>query len=242
MFYGRKAIFTTQNIVLYMESIYQQMWADAFPKIKSGKLSLDTQIDNPSDNRIGITLLLRPSSLVVKKMQNFLAQAHKFAPNQYYYPANDLHLTVLSIFSCSPNFSLAQINLADYQAVISQALEPFKSFQIEFSGITLSSSGVVAKGYDKTGTLNEIRSALRTAFKATDLAHTIDKRYVLKAAHSTLLRFKTPLKNKTLFADFLTQHQSIPLGVSEVQAIDLVSNDWYMKTNKVRVLEKYTLD
>lgn len=217
------------------------MWANAFPKIKSGELSLDQQIDNPLDNRRGITLLLRPSYSVIREIENFIAQAKKIAPNQYYYPATDIHVTVLSIISCSPNFSLSQINLADYQAIIRQALAPVKSFKINFSGITLSASGVVAKGYDQQGTLNEIREALRTAFKATDLAHTIDKRYVLKAAHSTLIRFKTPLKDKILFADFLTQSPSIPFGVSDVNSFDLVFNDWYMTSNKVKVLEKYTL-
>lgn len=217
------------------------MWADAFPKIKKGALSLDNQMDNPLDNRRGITLLLRPSPTVISKMEDLLVKTKKIAPNQYYYPTTDLHLTVLSIFSCSPNFSLAQIDLGAYKTVIDQALTSFETFQIKFSGITLSSSGVVAKGYDTQGTLNEIRAALRTAFKATNLAHTIDKRYVLKAAHSTLVRFKAPLKNKDLFADFLLRHQSTEFGTTNINAIDLVFNDWYMKTGNVKILKKYPL-
>ena len=224
-----------------MESIYKNMWVDAFPKIAKGTLSLDNQMDNPLDNRRGITLLLRPSPTVISEMEDFLAKAKKMAPKQYYYPITDLHITVLSIFSCSPNFSLAQINLAAYKKIIQQALAPFEAFQINFSGITLSSSGIVAKGYDEQGTLNEIRDALRTAFKVTDLAHTIDKRYVLKAAHSTLVRFKAPLEDSALLAEFLKQQQTVPFGRSTVESIDLVFNDWYMKAGNVKILKKYPL-
>lgn len=224
-----------------MDEIYQQMWASAFPKIKAGMIHSDDQMDNETDNRKGFTLLIRPSQTVINKCQQFLHQAQAFAPNQYYYPPTDLHLTTLSIFSCQTGFNFHQIDLPTYLTLIRQTLKKFPPFQIQYAGITLSSSGIVAKGYDEIGTLNEIRVALRNAFKATTLAHTIDKRYVLKAAHTTLIRFKQPLSNPALFANFLTQQQSIPFGIMTVPAIDLVANDWYMKTEQVALLERYPL-
>ena len=224
-----------------MDKIYQEMWTAAFPKIKKGLIKVDDQIDNNTDNRRGITLLIRPTQSIIHQFQQFLQKVQKFAPNQYYYPATDLHLTTLSIFSCQLGFNIHQIDLPTYQALIRQTLKNFPAFQINYSGITLSSSGIVAKGYDETGRLNQIRAALRNAFNATTLPNSMDKRYSLKAAHTTLMRFRQPLKNPALFADFLAQQQNIPFGTMTVQAIDLVANDWYMKTEQVTLLERYLL-
>ena len=224
-----------------MDKIYQQMWANAFPKVKKGIINIDEQIDNPADNRRGITLLIRPSSSIVNNFQQFLEQTKVVAPHQYYYPATDLHLTALSIFSGQANFSLNTIALPAYQNLIRQALREFPPFSINFRGITLSQSGIVAKGYIPKDTLNKIRNALRLAFKSTTLPHTIDKRYVLKAAHITLMRFKHPLNSPTLFTDFLEKQQNIPFGTMIVPSLDLVFNDWYMKEKKVTLLERYKL-
>ncbi len=224
-----------------MEEIYQEMWATAYPIIKAGLIIPDNQIDNKVDNRRGMTLLIRPSPQIIDTMEQFLRAAFPFAPNQYYYPASDLHLTTLSIFSCKASFDWKQIDLATYQKIIQQTLNNFTTFPISYIGITLSNTGIVAKGYDPTGTLNKIRAALRSAFKRTSLVHTIDQRYVLKAAHSTLIRFKKPLVSPQLFADFLEYQQTIPFGTMTVNAIDLVFNDWYMKKEKVSLLDRYAL-
>ncbi|MEM1123111.1 MAG: hypothetical protein AAGJ18_21895 [Bacteroidota bacterium] len=127
-----------------------------------------------------------------------------------------------------------QIELKTYQSIIEKTLQPFSTFCIDFQGATVSASGVVAKGYDPQGTLNKIRDALRLAFKQTNLPHTIDKRYVLKAAHSTLIRFKRPLQQPAKFAHFLEDNRDFPFGKSKVTTIDLVYNDWCMKAEKVQ--------
>lgn len=224
-----------------MNSTYQEMWTAAYPKIKAGLIVPDNQMDKKADDRRGMTLLIRPSPQIIDAMEQFLRVTFPFAPNQYYYPSTDLHLTTLSIFSCKAGFDLNKVDLAAYQKVIQQTLNDFAPFPIHYTGITLSTTGIVAKGYDPTGTLNEIRAALRTAFKGTILAHTIDQRYVLKVAHSTLIRFKNPLLQPQLFTDFLESQQTIPFGAMTVNAIDLVFNDWYMKQEKVRLLERYQL-
>lgn len=217
------------------------MWDVAFPKIKAGNIAIDHQIDNLVDNRRGITLLIRFNPSTLSNMTQFLEKTKLIAPDQYYYPKTDLHLTTLSIFSCQAGFQLDQINLISYQQILKNTLQNFSDFPLVFEGITLSTSGVVAKGYDTSGTLNKLRDAIRIAFKKTDLAHSIDHRYVLKAAHSTLLRFKNPLVDSNNFLNFLEKHKTIHLGKMEVSSLDLVFNDWYMKIGNVRLLDRYFL-
>ncbi len=225
-----------------MEQIYQKMWSDNLPKIKQGTIHIDQNITNPFDNRKGITLLIRFEPSVRLAMTSFLEKTKLIAPNQYSYPNSDLHITALSIFSCQANFKLHQIHLADYKNLISKALHTQKAFDINFKGITLSPTGIVAKGYDDSGILNEIRNNLRAVFKASALDNTIDQRYVLKAAHCTLLRFKAPLQATTKFVDFVEQHQDFSFGTTRVKQIDFVYNDWYMKAKNVELLASYSLE
>lgn len=225
-----------------MESIYQQMWADNLTKIQQGAIHIDPNIDNPSDNRRGITLRIRFEGPVRLAMQSFLEKTKVIAPNQYSYPNTDLHLTTLSIFSCQANFKLSQINLTDYKKLIFKALLTYSTFNLNFKGITLSPTGIVAKGYDASGQLNDIRNSIRAIFKKADLENTIDKRYVLQAAHCTLLRFRKPLQATDKFVDFVKQYQDFSFGSTKVRQIDLVYNDWYMKARNVELLRSYPLD
>jgi len=224
-----------------MESIYQQMWTDNLPRIQQGAIHIDQNIDNPSDNRRGITLLIRFEQPVCLAMQSFLEKAKVIAPNQYSYPKTDFHLTALSIFSCQANFKLNQVNLDDYKKLIVKVLSTHSAFHLNYQGITLSPTGIVAKGYDASGQLNEIRNSIRTAFKKSDLANTIDKRYVLQAAHCTLLRFRKPLQSTDDFIDFAKKYQDFSFGSTKVRRIDLVYNDWYMKARNVELLISYSL-
>jgi len=211
-----------------MDGIYQKMWTDSFPKLKTGNIQMDEQIGNTNDTRRGITLLIRPKGNTLTKIKAFLKKTAILAPNQYFYPLTDLHLTTLSIFSCRSNFQLNEIDLPVYKQLIKSTLQPYSPFEIHYSGITVAPLGVVLKGYDKSGQLNNIRAALRSAFKAANLENTMDHRYTLEAAHSTLIRFKS-------------RHQSTHFGTIKVTAIELVYNDWYMSSNKVRQLDQYIL-
>lgn len=226
-----------------MELIYQQMWNDNLPKIKRGSIYIDPNIDNPQDNRRGLTLLIRFEQPVRLAMNSFLDKAKNIAPNQYAYPDSDLHLTTLSIFSCQANFTTNQINIDidRYKQLIFNTLSTQSIFHINFKGITLSPTGIVAKGYDSSGTLNQIRNNIRRIFKQSDLENTIDKRYVLQAAHATLLRFKAPLKATDDFLYFVSQYQDFSFGATKVRQIDLVYNDWYMTAKNVEVLASYPL-
>ena len=103
------------------------MWAEAFPKIQAGAISCDSAMDDPKDTRRGLTLLVRPQQAVIANMQNFLNTAIKIASQQYVYPAKDIHLTTLSIFSCKADFTLKEINLDEYKALIKSTLSSFSS-------------------------------------------------------------------------------------------------------------------
>lgn len=224
-----------------MENIYQKMWSTAFLIIEQGRVSVDKNIDAVEDNRRGLTLLLRPSVTVLTNIQVFLEEAKFLEPEQYYYPISDLHTTVLSIISCRENFQLAQINLSDYKSLIIGSLKTISTIQLDYKGLTVSSSGVLAKGYEKGSNLKNCRANLRAVFKESKLENTIDQRYVLKTAHSTLIRFRQPLQNPKKFAQFLKHQKFRTFGACSIPQLELVYNDWYQRVEKVQLLKKIDL-
>nr|WP_286670563.1 2'-5' RNA ligase family protein [Fodinibius salsisoli] len=198
-------------------------------------------IDADHDPRYGITLIARPSEAVTQSITHTLSQLTETAPQQYAYPAGDLHLTVLSIISCYPGFSLGDIQPEQYTNIIRSAVDTIDPFHIHFRGLTASPSSILVQGFPEDDQLNQLRDRLRDQFKASSLQHSIDKRYRLETAHMTILRFKQPLQEEQVFIDRLTKLKDIDFGSCRVDQLSLVANDWYQRQQKVQLIEKFDL-
>jgi hypothetical protein len=53
---------------------YNQLYKKSAAAILAGNYKLDSQINNPSDSRFGITLLIRPSEKIKANIQLFLSE------------------------------------------------------------------------------------------------------------------------------------------------------------------------
>lgn len=220
---------------------YTQMWAYARHNFLQGKTQNDPLLDDPRDDRYGITLLLRPDEATANKIHQFLQHMAVLEPDQYYYPLSDQHLTILSIISCYPGFKLNQIELNAYDAKIKEALQGIPPINIHFKGITASPSTVLVQGFPEDDFLQKLRDQLRHIFKGSSLQHSIDSRYRLFTAHSTVIRFRKPLKNPEAFANQLEKYRETDFGLVKAKQIELVGNDWYQRKENVKILKTYTL-
>ena len=119
---------------------YQNLFKNTLTKVTKTNIQVDDFLNGKMDNRFGLTLLIRPNDLVKTNIQSFLDDLKKVEPNQYYYPNSDIHVTVLSIISCQPNFQLEQIEVQQYLSVIQKSIENIGSFPLHFKGVTASSS------------------------------------------------------------------------------------------------------
>ncbi len=91
-------------------------------------------------------------------------------PQQYYYPASDLHLTVLSLISCYSGFALSQIDTAAYVDLVKEVIADTGPFRLDFQGITASPSCVLVQGFFDNQQFNQLRAKLRSAFGQIDFA------------------------------------------------------------------------
>lgn len=222
-----------------LESHYKKLYNESISKISSDNYDIDYLIDSNKDNRFGITLLIRPSIEIKEKIQKFIKEIKKIEPNQYYYPNSDIHITVMSIISCYDGFDIKRIDLAKYIALIKKCIVERKDINISFRGITASPSGIMIQGFMDNNELNDIRNRLRKEFKKSNLEQSVDKRYSIQTAHSTIVRFRTELNQKGKLLEFLDKNLNYQFGTFKVNEFELVYNDWYQRKKHVKAIYKF---
>ena len=229
------------NNIISMIEHYNSLYDESIKKITANEYEIDNLIDSPSDNRFGITLLIRPKDYINDNIQKFLDELKSVEPEQYYYPNSDIHVTVMSIISCYNGFELENISIDKYIDLINKSLTKRENINIEFNGITASPSCVMIQGFLSDNTLNDIRDNLRTIFINSGLEQSIDQRYTIQAAHLTVARFRKPLTRKKEFLGILDKYRNYYFGNFSADTMELVYNDWYQRKKFVRILHLFKL-
>lgn len=224
-----------------LQEHYDQLYKKAKEAILDGKYSIDSDIKNESDSRFGITLLIRPSDEIKSEIQLLLYDLRKAEPEQYFYPDSDIHITVMSIISCSEEFTLNQISPNDYIEIICKSLVEVDNIKIKFKGITASPSAIMIQGFPTDETLNNLRNKLRENFKDSGLQQSIDSRYTISAAHATVMRFQDKLQDPKKLIEITDKYRDYDFGEFEVKNLELVYNDWYQRKSNTRVLGDFGL-
>lgn len=219
---------------------YDKMWEGSIKKFENAECEVDLLIDDQKDNRRGITLMARPDLKLVDQIILLQNELKQLAPDQYYQPPLDLHLTILSIISCYSGFQLSQIDPEQYQRIIQECLS--EPFSIQFKGITASPSGILIQGFLQGDGLQKLRNRLRHVFKSSKLQHSIDSRYRISTAHITVVRFRKNLSQPTELVRFLDKFRKHPFGSMTINQLHLVFNDWYQRKEIVTELATFDFD
>ena len=90
--------------------------------------------------------------------------------------------------------------------------------------------------------LNILRDRLRSAFKEARLQSSIDTRYKLVTAHSSIIRFCAPFENKQAFFELCNAYRGHDFGRIRLTDIELVFNDWYQSLSVTKSLAKVELN
>ena len=224
-----------------LEKHYNHLYTESIQKIESDSYSVDHLIDEENDKRFGLTLILRPNKSVRLKIQQFLEELNKIDAYHYIYKDAEMHVTVMAIISCQEGYTFHESSRKDYIEIIEQSLSNASPFQINFQGLTASPSCILVQGFPENHMLNQIRENLRQNFKSSFIEQTIDKRYTIQTAHSTILRLRDKISNKQAFMSKIKEYRNINFGSSEISTLELVYNDWYHRTEKVKSIHTFTL-
>lgn len=224
-----------------VQKIYDYLWKESIEKFKDNKFELDYYLSNKVvDHRMGISLIGRLNSNIMKNISNFLNECKSLEPNQHYYDINDIHITILTIITCFEGFTIDSIDKKAYIDIIKKSIKDEGPLRILFKGITASPSCILIQGFPLDNRLSLLRQQLRDNFRNSAL-HSIDKRYTIEAAHSTVIRFKDPISNNNLFIDCLNKYKHYDFGIAEIDNIEFVYNDWYMTNSVVSKIQTFVL-
>ncbi|HEX5690048.1 MAG TPA: 2'-5' RNA ligase family protein [Roseiflexaceae bacterium] len=221
---------------------YEALWQAALPRVRQGDIDVDQRLARKErDQRRGLTVIARLAPDIVARIGELLQALAVVEPRQYYYPQADLHLTVLSLFTATEQYQSHLDRLDDYRDAVASALRSTPSFAVDMVGITVAPGAVLLQGFPTDGTLNKARDRLREALIGRGLDTSLDQRYRLVTAHSTLVRFAAPLAAPEQFADALTAYRYTSFGRSVIASLDLVLNDWYMSSDTLTQIAAFQL-
>lgn len=221
---------------------YETLWSSGIAAIESGKIDLDpTLAARASDSRRGLTVVVRPPPAVQQAVLGFLRELSALEPGQHYYAGQELHVTVLSLFTASVDSAPLLARTADYIAAVDSALAQARPFEIGFEGVTASPGTVMVQGFLKDDLLNEIRDGIREQLHARGLGAGLDERYRLETAHMTVVRFCAPLRDQERFANALRGARQRQFGAARFADVSLVQNDWYMSESVTQTMKSWSL-
>lgn len=218
-------------------SIYIDLWNENISLIKSNKANVDNHLNCLNlDHRKGITLVCRPDNLVANNIASFVEELNIIEPNQYYYDDKQLHTTILPIIATGSRVDYEKLNLKEYFELIEKKIQGTTDFKIRYTGVTTSSGALLIQGFPEDETLSYIRDRLRKVFASSTLFATLDTRYHLETAHMTCVRYSTAFNNTADFVHKLEEFRMVDFGVSTVDRLDLVLNDWYLTQEKTKII------
>lgn len=227
-----------------VNDIYEQMWQQFTDAVSSNSYQCDPYLNGQPDTRRGITALAYladNSPDVAARIGQFLDHLSQHEPQQYYYPSDELHVTLLSVISCLQGFQLSDIDPQAYVDVFHRALRGLDPIQLELRGVTASPSCIVIQGYPVGNELDILRQRLRDGLQASGLQTSIDARYKLITAHLTAMRFRQPLQNPQQLQALCAEYRHYPFGSVILNQCDLVFNNWYQTLAETHHLARYCL-
>ena len=221
---------------------YEKLWNEAVSAFEDGKPRIDPFILNKSiDLRRGVTLVYRPSVSVRNALTEYIKRLKEICPEQHFYRPEELHLTVLAIFSGTEHWQKEMERVPKCAQILQELLKKHHPFKVRFRGVTASPDSVMVLAQSLDGSLEAIRDAIREAFAGNGLGDMLDRRYKALGAHVTMMRFSRACLNSKRLLEFLKKTRETDFGESEVSTLELNWADWYASAETVRVMEKYQL-
>lgn len=190
----------------------------------------DLVLDPTRDSRMGISLIL-PVRLDGAIYRDLIQSMSLIEPDQYYYPAGDLHTTIFDFvsaragFASNPDLDLAFLDIAK------RACSAMNPFELRFEGVVCSREAGLIAGYDGNA-LIELRSRIRQELAEAGLKN--DERYNSRSAHCCFMRFAARLRMPRRFLETLGTREKVSFGASAYGAAELVEHDWYNRKASLR--------
>lgn len=226
-----------------IEDNYANIAARFTKQVAVGKVETDPYLSGEkADHRRALTLLARPSVETTTALNALIAKLQPTLGPQYIHPSPDLHTTVLSVIPGTESYATQPDLIAACIESTERAIERAgREFAISYQGLIASSDSLIVKGYPKGDALQQLRKEIISELTARGIEQQLLRRYVMIAAHITVVRFVTQPPSLIELQKKLQIVNNQSLGTTMVNQLELAENDWYMRTHSLVEKGRYTL-
>lgn len=208
-----------------LDNLYHEINQRGLAAIVTGNEVVDSHLHSiQADTRRGLTLLGHLPAHICRNISFVLQELKQVDPYQYYYPANDMHVTVMDLLACQPQFKLKQSEFAHYRDAVAKVVETIPPIHWQMQGLMVSPGAVMVKGYYGSG-LEALRQKLRQTLPEGGLK--LAERYPTFSGHVTVARFSNQLLARRDFLNVIRRDYQLGFGKFTMHSLDLVVHDWY---------------
>ena len=123
--------------IIDLDSIYLGIYEKGRNAIQNQKEYIDPMIDNLSDTRMGLTVTIRPcveneGLEVSENIERFIKDLAIVEKEQYYYPKEDFHITLLDLIVARKDFKYTKEQVDACVSVVREAIKGVTPLEIEF--------------------------------------------------------------------------------------------------------------
>lgn len=214
-----------------LEELYRQINQKGISALTDHKEVIDDYLSSPKlDFRRGLTLLVPIPAHIRRNIMFCMQKLKNIEPNEYYYPAEDLHIIAIDILAARPDFTLSPLMTSKYCNEIIRLAAKVGPIHWTIKGLIASPGAVLVKGY-YSANLTKLRNLIRRSLPANGLK--LDERYPTYSGHMTIARFSHPIVEQQQFLQTLAELDNIELGTFTTSNLDLVIHDWYNHDSQV---------
>lgn len=207
-----------------LDTLYQEIAARNQQIVCRGGTADDFLLHPEQDTRMGVTLLFRVSPQLGSCIRQQLDTLQIYAPELYYYPPEDFHVTVMDLQRAMPGFQYDPQLVQAYSMAIREAVQDIGPFQVHFRGMIASDAAVLVKGYYGAG-LEQLRQNLRRILREKALP--LAERYETFSCHMSVVRFPCKIAEPHPFYAEIVRRSDLEFGTCKVSSVELVYHNWY---------------
>jgi len=194
-----------------------------------------------SDTRNGVSIIARPLPEVAEEIRRI--QRHLFAlePQQYYYPPQDLHTTIVEVaFGKTPaevSSIVEQLHQA-LPAIMRDLPEPI----LEIVGMGFDPKGCAINFVPRNEQLQILRAQIQERLEGIGIP--LKSRYLTTAAHVSFFRYIQPLQTeKNQWADYLI-HTPIDMRITwKISSLCITwGPNWYGNWSRIHTTGPFPLE
>lgn len=220
-----------------LSELYDSIFQNGYAKLMEGGTADPLTAHPDEDDRMAVALVIRIPAEVRAKILSGLGALRLEMPGLYYYPAEDMHITVLEILRGRKGLRRPDaVQMEQYTACIKEVLRGNPPFSVCMQGLTASDSAVMVKGFYEEP-LARIRSGLRAILREKDVF--FEERYETYSCHITVARFSQKISDPSRLIKFLKDNNETAWGSWTAASLELTYHNWY--DSKKENLKTFTL-